>query len=368
MQVRRFRPYTRWYLKNGFYELRQSNDGNSNIGFDAEMFIHFEKLNPWFPTLGYGATPSLTLNPQSHNLSSKRAGRSEQPFLENATGLTTGSPNRGILVSWKKLPRLGNAKITFLNVGVGVDRAGEFDYFGGNITTDGKSIAAGIGLKPFDKTRNKWLKNLELSFGTMIQKVYDEGAKSWTVEANQLRGNRIEFIKTTGGDADMFHYYTPGIGWKYGPLAVHMAANFANTHQFKAAHPSNIGGLIKGRGFRLLAELWLYSAKKGMFTGSTSKGGLMLSPMFQRASVDGGRQHRMTGCGTCKSAHATNAGIALWYYFPGKFFNIGAVWDRWAVVNMNTDMAADIFNSKGGKVAGGKGSFNTLTLVTRFHW
>ncbi len=384
LQIRRFRPYWRYYLQNDFYELRHTHDGETNNAFDAEMYLHFEQLSPWAPTIGYGATPSLRFNPQSANLSSGNGSRSEMTFLENGTGMTTAGVDRGILAEWRNIPRFGMAKITFVSFGIGVDRAGDnaLDSFAGNITQDGKSFTTAIGIKPFDRSGVGWLKNLEISLGTMFQESPNKDGqfREWAVEADQLRGNQIEFwrIADGKGDGGHFKYYSPGVGWKMGPVAVHYSHNIAHSHVFNDSDFDNVGGLIKAQGMRLLWDIWVWGPKKGWLSGSTRSGGLMFSPMFQKAQIKAGDNSNMDTCGggtyrvaNCKSAHATNTGIALWYYIPGGFYNLGVVWDHWRATNMNDDMSNDIFGltpTDSRKEPGGQGTFNTLTFITRFRW
>ncbi len=376
IQVRRFRPYTTFLWKD-FYELKfqvDTDNGGSGTGgnltaFDAEMVLHFEKLHPWLPFLHVGSSPSLRLNPQDTNCSSKRCGRSERSLLNEGVGITTGSVDRGLVLGWKKFPLGGPAQVSFFNFAFGMDRTDAFARLrNAGVENDGKSFGIGIGIKPFAKSKNKWLKGMEVSFGGHFQKFSEDPEGGYNIRANQTRALRVELIRTAGREG-LAQYYTPGFGWKYGPYQLRFAGQFENSHRDLGALRGEDGGLIKGRGFRISHELFLWSPKGGFLTGSYKKGGLMISPMYTRADVDGGSAARMSNCGGCKSAHAVNTGIALWYYVPGDVFNFGIVWDHYRVSNANRDVARRIEGSAAQRAAGGGSeNFNTLTLITRFHW
>ena len=363
-------------LWKDFYELKfqidtangGSDDGGTLTAFDAEMILHFEKLNPWLPYLHVGSSPSLRLNPQDTNCSSKRCGRSERSLLNEGVGITTGSVDRGLVLGWKNRPLWGPAQISFFNFGYGMDRTDAFARLSSaGVENDGKSFSIGIGIKPFAKSKNKWLKGTELSFGGHFQKLAEDPEGGYNIRTNQTRAQRVSLIRTVGREG-LTQYYTPGIGWKYGPYQLRVSGQFENSHRDLGALRGEDGGLIKGRGYRISHELFLWSSK-GFLTGSYKKGGIMISPMFTRVDVDGGASSRMSDCGGCKSAYAINSGIALWYYVPGDVFNVGVVWDHWRVTNANKDVAKRIDGTAAQRSSGGGNqTFNTLTFVTRFHW
>jgi len=380
-QVRRYRPYMTTKVDKGFYDLRftidAANGGSSDQGdafvFDADMYIHFEKMNRMLPTFAFGASPSATVNPQNENCSSKRCGRSESDFLSNGTGVITGGPDRGIGLVWKKLPNMGPMKIKYLNLFVSHDRVGGNGQFasisGTAINTDGRAFTSGIGIMPFAKGGSKMMRSVYVSLGYIHQQPYDRegGDNAWNVRTNQTRAQRISMIRTSSlGMAGGFDYTTVGLGFKAGSMTVRAAGIWAE-HQICSEDPSgncNEGDGVKGRGVRVLGEMFVYSPK-GWMTGSTKKGGVMLSPMYQRTDVQQSGSTDLRGCGTgCRSAHAVNSGVALWYYVPGGFMNVGVVWDHWACANCNSDIAKAV----PGAAAGDNADWDTVTLVSRFQF
>ena len=112
-----------------------------------------------------------------------------------------------------------------------------------------------------------------------------------------------------------------------------------------------------------MGEFWLWSPKKGLLAGDARDGGFMLSPMFTRADVSQANG-TLSGCGGCSSAHAINTGIALWYFIPGRFMNVGVIWDHWACNNCNSD----VIRTVPGFVAGDDAAWDTITLISRFQF
>ncbi len=373
IHVRRFRPGFNFFWQKGFYEAKfqidTANAGSSGGGalnaFDAEMVLHFEKLNPWLPFLHVGNSPSARLNPQDTNCSSKRCGRSERSMVNEGSGTTTGSVGRGLVLGWRRIPLWGPAQISFFNVGYGIDRFSEFNQGVGFFENDSKSFTAGIGIKPFAKSKNKWLKGMEFSFGTLIQKLALSGDRDLELRTNQTRFQRVDLVEAQSEEGQT-QYYTPGFGWKYGPYQLRVSGQFYNAHRFKGR--GDKGSLIKGRGIRIMHELFLWSPNDGFLTGSYKKGGLMIAPLFERASIRA--PNGMNGCndtvaGTgCQGAYAVNAGIGLWYYLPKDVYNFGLVWDHYRVNKADNDVADHIEKGTRGR----RVNFNTLTFVSRLHW
>jgi len=372
IHVRRARPRFHYYWADGFHEfdfqVNVDNGGSSGGGLwsvqHAEYAAHFEKINPWLPTLALGPRPSARLNPQDTNCSSARCGRSERSMLNEGVGITTGTVERGFVLSWRRLP-VGPARISFFNVGFGIEGVDEFNSGSGTgLKNDSKALYVGLGVEPFRKIKNKWVKGLEVSFGGIFHNIATDGFGGYNIRTNQTRFQRIRLIRTDDRDGGR-QYMTVGLGWKLGPYRLRLARTFDNSHRETGLRGDD-GSSIKGRGFRILHEIWLWSPKGGFLTGSPSKRSFMLAPMFQR--VDVRAPNAMSSCssatGGCQGAYATNAGLALWYFTGIQNLNFGVVWDYWSVNKANSDVATRIEKGKTGRSV----SFNTLTLVFRSDW
>jgi hypothetical protein len=379
LTIRRFRPYMNARLKDGFYDLRfklNATSAGEFSAFDAEMYIHFENISPWLPYLGFGATPSAILNPNNNNLSSGRGPRSEPgAALMDSNQVGTGSPDRGVGFVWRKIPRLGPTRITFFNIWVGQDRVGTAGQFASNssapITRDGRSMTLGLGVKPFDKlggSFGKVMKGLQLSWGVFYQESprATSGFARWRSRTAQTRAQRIDLVRMGSAGTVRGFMITPGVEYKWKWITLNLAGEFNQARTCVVDGGGNCmdGPLIRSSGWQFIASFWLWSPKKGLLAGSHRDGGLMLAPMFGRVDwkINGGEE--LSNCGGCTSAHAVQSGIGLWYYIPGRFMNVGVVWDHWLCDNCNSDVARTVKGLSGGDSA----AFDTITLISRFQF
>ena len=118
IRIRRFRQSIDMTSQQGFYDIKWQFSGKDSA-FDGDLYLHFEKMNPFLPTLGYGLNPSFGANKvQSY-------GRTEDSPMINALGMG-GSQDRSIVLAWKKLPMMGAVKITHLELAIGHDELDEY--------------------------------------------------------------------------------------------------------------------------------------------------------------------------------------------------------------------------------------------------
>ena len=118
VRIRRFRQSIDMTSQQGFYDIKWQFSGKDSA-FDGDLYLHFEKMNPFLPTLGYGLNPSFGANKvQSY-------GRTEDSPMINALGMG-GSQDRSIVLAWKKLPMMGAVKITHLELAFGHDELDEY--------------------------------------------------------------------------------------------------------------------------------------------------------------------------------------------------------------------------------------------------
>jgi hypothetical protein len=298
------------------------------------------------------------MNGADINRSSLVGGRNDFSLLSQGNGIVLGTQTRGIVLDWNSVP-LGMAEGR-LHLGYAIFGQDAFAQLSNaNIQNDNKAFSFGVGIKPFARVKNPWINRLELSFGGKIQNMSrSDGQAGFNIRTHFTRAQRVTMIATAPRDGG-WDYYTPGLIWGYGPYTLVVSGQFDNSHA-NIGPRKDEGRLITGRGWKILNELWLWSPK-GLFTGSPSIGGIMLAPLFDRVDVDGGSA--MANCGGCRSAHAINTGVALWY-FPGRPMNFGIQWDHWRVNKANADVATRI--KKG--VTGRSHDWNTLTFIVRAQW
>lgn len=381
IQPRRLRPRFNYYWDNGFHEFDYwvdiNNAGSTRGGpwnaFKANYAAHFEQISPFLPTLWVGANPSFWMNASDINRSSLTGGRSEFSLLSQGNGIVLGTQTRGAVLDWNAVP-LGPA-VGQLHLGYsifGTDAFANLANSGnssGTLKNDKKAFSWGIGIKPFARIKNPWIQELELSFGGKVQGIPNDRFSGYSIAAQQLRAQRIVLITTSTRD-DFWEYYTPGLNWTFGPYTLRASGQFDNSHRDKDPSATvkvrgDEGSTIRGRGWRIEHELWLWSPK-GLLTGSpTQPGSIMISPLFDR--VDVRAPNGMTGCTRaghgCQGAYAINSGVALWY-FTGKPLNVGLIWDHWRVNKANADVALRIDKGQQGKHV----DFNTLSFMVRSQW
>ena len=145
IRIRRFRPNIYVTSQQGFYEVKWQFNGNSGVAFDGDVFLHFEKMNPFLPTVVYGYNAAFNGN------KNQGFGRTEDSPLLNALGMGA-SQDGSVVLSWKKLPAMGISKITHLDLAMGLDEQDEYGRGPGH-GTDGRSMALGLGIQPLAKAK-----------------------------------------------------------------------------------------------------------------------------------------------------------------------------------------------------------------------
>jgi len=369
--IRRARPRFWYYWDKGFHEfdfwVDIANSGGSGGGswnaFKANYTAHFEKLNPWFPAFTMGANPSFWLNRQDTNMGSGTAGRSEFTMLSQGNGVVLGTQNRGIRLDWRRLP-VGPASVR-LNLGYSLLGINAFNSGSGSgLKNDSKTFTWGLGVEPFRKMKNKWIKGIEVSFGGVVRNFAVDSAGGYNIRTLQTRMQRISLIRTDARDAGS-QYYTMGFGYRVGPYRLRSSFGVDNSHRETGLRGDD-GSSIRGRDFQLLHEIFIWSKKGGFFTGSPRTPSIMISPKYNRTNVRA--PNAMAGCSTattgCQGAYAIDTGVALWYFTGRSTMNFGIVWDHWRVNKANVDVDTRIDKGKTGRSA----KWNTITLIMRTTW
>ena len=136
-RIRRFRPTINVSSQQGFYAVTWLlNAGSDGTAFGGDGYINFDKLNPFLPSFGWGYSPSFSGNTQAG------AFRTEDSPLLDGLGIG-GQQDGSFVLSWKKLPAMGMAKISHLQLAWGQDNQPEADQ-----GDDGNSVGFALGLKP----------------------------------------------------------------------------------------------------------------------------------------------------------------------------------------------------------------------------
>ena len=326
IRVRRFRPSINVTSQQGFYEVKWtfnccssskhehtvSDDGtetnekggsNSDIAFDGDAYLHFEKMNPWLPTVGYGYNPSFNGN------KNQGYGRTEDSPFVNALGLG-GSQDGSVVLNWGKLPAMGISKINHLALAMGLDQQNEYARGPGH-ETDGRSMAFGFGIQPLAKAEGMGgfnVASLKYAFAYESMSDLSHGVGSVYGPTTQ---ERINIVKGPGKVAGDHTYMFHGLSWS--PLKwLGLAAHVAN---YEADADSGPADDQEASEVRLAALVWLWGPKSGMMGGSKKEGGIYVSPMYSRTEIESSNQE------------GTNSGVAVVYNVPGGWMQIHGVWD-----------------------------------------
>ena len=328
MRIRRFRPNIYVTSQQGFYEVKWQFSGNSTVAFDGDVFLHFEKINPFLPTVVYGYNAAFNGN------KNQGFGRTEDSPLVNALGMGA-SQDGSVVLNWGKLPAMGMSKINHLALAVGLDEQDEYGRGPGH-KSDGRSMAFGLGLQPLAKAKGMGGFNVSsVKYAFVYESMTDltEGPGNIYGPTTQERINIIrgtsygdvgkgswEFddmgmAEYTAGKASGQvmgdHTYTfHGLQWsplKWLGLAAHLA-----TYEGDA----DSGNDIEVSEVRLAAEVWLWGPKSGMMGGSKKEGGISISPMYSVTNFDS------------MDAEGSNSGVAVVYNVPGGWMQVHGVWDN----------------------------------------
>ena len=351
MFVRRFRPSINVTSQQGFYQVtwqfNNTNAGtNANFAtaFDGDMYLHFEKTNPWLPSVGYG------LNPAFRGLREQGFGRTEASMTTDAGNIAFGSSvDNGLVLSWTKLPAMGLAKVTHFELAVGHDELNEYvrdNPPGRGLTDDGRSYHVSFGIKPLGGSKTMGgvnVSSVKYSFG------YTTAGDGYPKRIAVRPGTTVQRVRlirppSVTGRHD---YQTHGLRWS--PMKwFTLSANYVAYE----AESDVVSQLVEANEARIAAVIWMWGPKSGMMGGSKKEGGISIAPMYQTADVD------WSG-GESGSADATNYGLAVVYNVPGGWMQVHGVWDNVGCEGVCQDFSAVVAEE-------GDDSYNTFTLIAEY--
>ena len=333
LRMRRFRPTINVSSQQGFYAVTWLlNNGSDGTAFGGDGYINFDKLNPFLPSFGWGYSPSFSGNTQAG------AFRTEDSPLLDGLGIG-GQQDGSFVLSWKKLPAMGMAKITHLQLAWGQDNQSEVDA-----GDDGNSVGFALGVKPLAGAKGMGglaVSSLSYSIGYQGHTDTSSGVRARTPNL----ANRPNLINIGSVNADT-RYWSHGLGWS--PMKwLSLSANYATYER----EPAGSGATdVEATDIRLAARAWLWGPKSGMMGGSKGEGGIYIAPLYSKATVeyDGGE------------SDVTNTGVAIVYNVPGGWMQIHGVYDTFgcegACPGAGFATVADADDD----------SFNTFTIVMEY--
>ena len=352
IRIRRFRPSINVTSQQGFYEVKWTFNGNS-AAFDGDGYLHFEKANPYLPTVGFGYNPSIKGLAEG-------AYRVEDSILADNLGFA-GGQDRSLVLAWNKLPNMGLAKIAFLNFAIGhdeqprsisdtsTDEYAKHPY----VEDNSRSMLVTLGLKPLGGAKAMGgidMSSFEYDFAyESLRNKYNEGAGQLKT-TNSTKQVRLANLGSAVGD----HTFV-GHGFQWSPLKpFSLAAHYID---WKADADEGASKDLHATEWRVAVNVWLWGPKSGMFGGSKGEGGFSTSPMYSVIDVKDRGDGEAVG-------EVKNLGWAVVYHVPGGWMQIHGIWDRYecdpdsdGFCHGDIDLVSD--NGK---------SFNTFTLVAEYRF
>jgi hypothetical protein len=369
---RRFRQEWTICINNCFYEVwsRLDLDGfGTNSGLQrAQGHIHFENINPWLPTIYFGADIVAT-GGQARQGSSSTGAQAEYDLLSRNNGFNTGGTGTGVGVAYRSI-ELG---------GVGIPGRARVNFVFGSVGSQGdgfsrpsnkKDIATYFDISPFSQVNNKWIKGFTFEMVGWFCN-YDGHLESTTTtspalaisSAGPVTAGRIDqVIRTqpntestacnrlrirdhgTGGRQTLFdsglitgglaHYIAPGIRWQIGPYNFRAYMGFnrytdadstASTAVRVRFQESTSGAIVQstvttnlgsvgkkeGRVWLIGHDLFLWSPK-GFLTGSSNEpGSVLFGTHFERTDVSCGNDGSVFLFGTTTGSGVANVRNAV---------------------------------------------------------
>ncbi len=345
IRIRRFRPNINVTSQYGFYEVKWTFSGKSTVAFDGDAYLHFEKTNPWLPTVGYGYNPSFSGN------TGNGFGRTEDSLFVNALAMG-GAQDGSVVLSWTKLPAMGMAKINHLQFAVGLDEQDEYSNGPGH-GTNGRSRAFALGIQPLANAATGMggfdISSLQYAFAYESMSDLSEGPgdKDGNIfgPTTQEAVTLAHVAKVMGDHTYTFH----GVSWS--PLKwLGLAAHVAN---YEADENGGMMKAIEASEVRLAATMWLWGPKSGMMGGSKTEGGIYVSPIYTSVDL---KSH---------DAELINHGLAFVYNVPGGWMQVHGVWDKLGCGEgdgCSTDDIAKVTDDPSDS------SFNVFTLIVEYRF
>lgn len=312
LALRRVRPRINYFWDNRFYEFDMELDfgpDRSVVVQHGEFHVHFDRLNPYFPTFTIGPRVSSFFNRHDTNWGSSTGGLFDRSMFQDGAGVGAGTLNNAAGLFWDGVPA-GFGEVLFQAIYSNQGLTSIADQPRPN--SDKKSVHIGFNIQPFSKRKNKWLEGVDVGVGYQLDRIHpgETGRDFFRVRTTERQRLRLIEVARDLEPTSPRHYVTPGFGWKLGPYWLRTAFGWQRG-EFET------GGEVTGWMWRLGHELWLWSPK-GFLTGSVNTpASVMFFTGFERdnyhADNNGLRNCNSVG-GNCRGAYASNANVGLWYF------------------------------------------------------
>jgi hypothetical protein len=350
--IRRSRPRMTFCLNNCFYEWgfifnadTQLQVTEQNQWFD----IHFEQINPWFPSLTIGDKTYPVGLPYvlRSSVASAQTELASDMLLDNQIDPTSDASRKAIGIYWADRPIPGAMLPGDFTLDLEFKSGGGIK---GNVITDTdrKQFQGTFGVKPFVRSKNPWLEKLKAGGGIQIGSIDGRSV----VQGRRLRlmtmergSNRVTLLDANGIGGGLQRRVEAGVEWGYGPYLARVEGGWSKFSSGETALPlgplgSRSDGFlgVSGRYWRIGHEIFLWSPK-GFLTGSAAiPHSLQLGWAFERAEAECGTSLAAPlGCAGTGGGNVTgdfhrnyliNRDLSLWYFIT-RAIRVGAWWWWW---------------------------------------
>jgi len=378
IEARRFRPAFFYCVDNCLWEIEAAFDkdgfGGNSLFQRAAVHFHAEDLNPWLPTIDFGADVSTSAGGTIRQGSSATGSQADYDLLSRNNGFNTGSSGIGIVFNWddRSLSGIGiPGRITRLQLAYATPGKGADNTF---LFTDRRDFVGHFGIEPFSQVKNKWISGLRYEVGWFRCAVDDRAQAANSCNRSRLReGENGANANTTLYDTGTLvgrgrqDYINTGLQWTVGPYRFRGMLGFNNySGGNNAVNSAALRGDPQGRVFLIGHDLFIWSPK-GFLTGSASTpGSILLGQHFERNSM------RCNNCPTINGGqfHRERVLLREWdlWYFVAPSMSVGANFRWYDASNLRNGagQAQDqIFNKENARPGAG-GDWVNVTLNWRY--
>jgi len=345
---RRWRPFFTYCINDCFYEMSYGIDadgfgtGNGknstatavgSILQRAQVYMHFEQINPWLPTFSFGMDTEGAISSYRQG-SSSTGSQMDYDLLSRNNGFNTGRAGQSISLTWSDnsiegigIPgRIREFQMVMGGIGEGDDGLSSFKDAGGNFSFH-------FEIEPFSQVKSKWISGLGMEVGGWFCHVDRNNNADNACSRLRLQDNgdgaRQALFDTGDNVGDGWtHYFSPGIQWTVGPYRIRAIRGI----QRYDGNQDTILAKTTGSNFLIGHDLFIWSPK-GWLTGSaTAPGSVLLGTHFERNDVDcnSGKGGRDFGGGGCTGAGFNRNTVLvrewdIWYFIANRM-SVGMSW------------------------------------------
>jgi hypothetical protein len=334
---------------------------------DNEVAFHFEQWNPYLPMFSLGLRRGAGATHLGR--SSTSDAKLEHNMIFGFGNWSGAGSHAGAGLFWNRVP-VGPGDVS-LAINYLSSQGGTHMEF---IDSDRKGIRSFVGTRPFSKMKGaKWIQGLEFGVGLQAQATDRFVGEDHEIATHEERSSQTLFELDDAGSG-WSYLVIPGMRWRIGPYMLR-----GNWHGVRTEGRDDGNRGIKGTGWNISNQIFLWSPK-GFLTGSPSTAGsLLLGFDFERVDVECGLPgcsvaHDTVTAGNSVSRNTVlNREIGLWYWVrPG--LSIGTWYHIWKAANtpVNTQVAvgckSNIDSAEAGKGSGRSCEWWSWNLGMRLDW